>query len=234
MGAGLHPRAAVARREPAARQEPAALQEPAGRRELAAGAAVASSHRADPARKDPGRADPSPLAFRPAGPASAAGRAGRRVVEPGARSAAGIGVPESVRRSPSLRSSGPRSPAPGSSDRRFRGHRWLGSRRPRFQATEGACAGGPADGHRAAAALPRGASAGGHNRHPRHRPVRSDPRRCPAGRRGDRPGVFAWARHRHRGPGRCRHVPPGTSWTLLSSRAAGQALPHECRSGEIP
>ena len=46
--------------------------------------------------------------------------------------------------------------------------------------------------------------------------------------------VAAGAGHRHRGPGRRRHVPPGTSWTVLSSRAAGHALPHECRSGEIP
>jgi len=41
-------------------------------------------------------------------------------------------------------------------------------------------------------------------------------------------------RTRH-GRGRCRHVPPNTSWTLVSSRAAGHLpLPLECRSAEIP
>ncbi len=55
-------------------------------------------------------------------------------------------------------------------------------------------------------------------------PARSGPRRPPAGRRGGHPGVFAWACRRHRGPGRCRHVPPGTSWTCCP--AAPQDLPY--------
>ena len=57
------------------------------------------------------------------------------------------------------------------------------------------------------------AGATGRTHRLRHRPAHPDPGRRSAGRRGDRPGVFAWAGHRHRGPGRCRHVPPGTSWT---------------------
>jgi len=159
------------------------------------------------------------------GPASAGGTGGRRAAEPGGRSAAGTGGRAPVRR----------TPAPRSWDHRPV-RRSAGSRRPGSRGAAGsasaavASANGPAAGRPAGAAGPRVASAAGRSR---RRPGPA-PRRRPAGRRGDRPGVFAWVGHRHRGPGRYHRVPPGTSWTVWSSRAAGHALPDECRSGEIP
>ena len=72
----------------------------------------------------------------------------------------------------------------------------------------------------------------------RHRP----PRRPGSRRRTDRgqgrnrgDPARAWEDRTRHGRGRCRHVPPVTSWTLVSSRAAGQLpLRLECRSPEIP
>ena len=193
------------------------------RRAPAVGAVAASCFRADPGPgAAPDRADPMVPAFRSRGLAPAGGTDGRRATAPGARSAAGTGARASARRSPRPRASARRSPSPRSSGRRSRGpwswerrcpaRGWVRSRRPglREAARSGpaaaACANGPAG-----AAFPRGVAAVGRTRR-RRRTARPGPRRRPAGRRGDHPGVFAWAGHRHRGPGRCRHVPPGTSW----------------------
>jgi hypothetical protein len=221
----------------------------------AAGAAAPSCRPAGPGPEDPGfvpgRADPRFRAFPPQRP-PAAGRGDRRAEEPGARSAAGTGGQASARRSARPRSPARRSWAHGSWARRSPVRRSWGrcpachsagrGRRDcraaaRSVPAAGACVTGPAGGNPAVPALPRGAASAGRTRRTRCRsghPGRWGPRRRLAGRRGDRPGVYAWAGQRHRGPGRYRHVPPGTSWTLVSSRAAGHALPHECRSGEIP
>ncbi len=126
------------------------------------------------------------------------------------------------------RSWGRRSWGRRSWGRRSWGHRSAGSRQPGWPTAAGsgpagACASGPARGIPAGAAFRPVAAVAARTRRRRH-PARSGPRRRPAGRRGGHPGVFAWACRRHRGPGRCRHVPPGTSWTLLSSRAAGTCL----------
>jgi hypothetical protein len=207
----------------------AAGRRAAGRRAPAAAADAPSCRRADPGPgAAPDRADPMVPAFHPPGLAPAGGTGDRRAAEPGARSAADTGARASVRHSPGLRSPNPRSSGPRSRGLRSRGRRCPArrsarSRRPGFpEAGNGpaaaAAANGRAGGGPAGTALPRGAAAAGRTRR-RHRPARSGSRGRPAGRRGGRPGVFAWAGHRHRGPGRCRHVPPGTSWTLLSSAA---------------
>ena len=126
-----------------------------------------------------------------------------------------------VRRPPVHRAR--RSRGPRSSARRYPARGSARSRRPGFRqaARSGpaaaACANGPAG-----AAFPRGVAAAGRTR--RRRPARSGPRRRPADRGGGHPGVFAWAGHRHRGPGRCRHVPPGTSWAGYP--AAPQDMPY--------
>jgi hypothetical protein len=198
-------------------------------------------------------------ALRPRHQAPGGGTGGRRAGGPGARSAGGTAGQASARRSPSLRSpslrspslrspslrspslrsSGPRSPDPRLPGDRNQVHRSAGKGRPDSRAAArsgpvaGACASGPVDLGLTEAASPRGAAAAGHTRPRRHRPARSDPRRRRPGTRGVHPGVFAWASRRHRGPGRCRHVPPGTSRAGQPSPAAGHALPHECRSGEI-
>jgi translation initiation factor IF-2 len=211
---------------------------PAADRPEPAAATVASSWgRADPGPgATPDRADPKVPAPCLQAPAPAAGTAGLRAAAPAVRSAAGTDAQASVRRSPN-----PRSQAPRSSGRRCPAYQSGHSRRPGYLAAArsdppaaGATATGLAGAGLAGAASLRGASAIGRTRLRRHCPARSGPRRHRGGRRGDRPGVFAWAGHRHRGRGRYRHVPPGSSWTLVSSRAAGQALPDECRSEEVP
>jgi hypothetical protein len=205
----------------------------AERRTPVAGA-DASWRRADPGPEvAPDRADPMGLVLRPPGRppgrAPASGTGGRHAAVPGARSAAGTAGQASARRSPDPRSSGPRSRGPRSwgrcPARRSAGSRQRGSPAVAGSApAAGACASGPAGGGPAGAAFLRGAAAAGRTRRRRHRPARSGPRRCPPGRRGVHPGVFAWASHRHRGPGRCRHVPPGTSWA--GHPAAPQDMPY--------
>ena len=216
------------------RRHAAADPKPAGR-EPAVGAA-APSRRADPGPKAvPDQAGPSRLAVRPRGPAPGDGTGDRSAEAPGARSVAGAGGQAWVRRSPSSRSRGPRSWG-----RRCLLRHSAGRRRPGWvwaaesAQAAGACAHGPAGRSRAGAAYPRVAEAAGRTRRLRPHPARSGLGCRPAGRRGDRPGAFAWAGHRRCGPGRRRRVPPGTSWTVLSSRAAGIPYPEECRSGEIP
>jgi hypothetical protein len=186
MRAGLHRRAAAGRREP--------------------GTGVPIRRRADPGRgtaRD--QADPTVLASRPRDRAPAGGTGDRRAEEPGVRSAAGGGG-----RASALRPRAPRSSAPCSRGRRCRARPPGGSRRPGSPAAEGSV---PASAHasgRAGTAGPRVAAAAGRTRRRRRHPARSGPRRRSAGRRGVRPGVFACAGRSHRGPGRCRHVPPGT------------------------
>jgi hypothetical protein len=111
---------------------------------------------------------------------------------------------------------------------------WARSRRPGSPVAGGSGPAGVRVGGPAGATGLRVAAAAGRTRRRRRSP-RSIPRRCPTGRRGVRPGVFACAGRSHRGPGRCRHVPPGIPpGPCCPARAAGHALSHECRSGEIP
>jgi hypothetical protein len=173
-------------------------------------------------------------ASRPRAPAPASGTDDRRAAEPGARSAAGSGGRASAPRSSAPRSSAPRSGGsrsqgsrsqgsrssdrrsspPGSWGRRRRVRRCrarprAGSRRPGCPVAEGSGPAGVRVRGSAGATVLRVAAAAGRTRR-RRRSSRSVPRRPPAGRRGVRPGVFACAGRSHRGPGRCRHVPPGT------------------------
>jgi hypothetical protein len=205
--------------------------------------ADASWRRADPdLRAVPDRADPMFPASRPGRRAPGNGTGGtddRRAAGPGAHSATCTAGRASARRSPNPRSSGPRSRGPRSWARRCRPCRSAGRDRRGSRAAArsgpaaGAYASGPAGGSRAGAAYRRGAATTGRTRR-RHRPAHSRLPRPPPGRRGVHPGVFAWAGHRHRGPGRCRHVPPGTSWAGYPAAPQDMPLPDECRSGEIP
>ena len=201
----------------------------AGRPEPGAGAAAPSRRAVPDWRAGLDQADPRCRACRLRRPGPAGDMGDRRAAAPGARSAAGTGGRPWARHSANRRS--PRCPVRCSARSPVHSRRpgWAGA--ARSVPAAGAGVSGPAAG----AAFPQVAAAAGRTHRRQHRPslgpVHS---RRPAGRRGDRPGVYAWAGRRHRGPGRCRHVPPGTSWTVLPSRAAGHAVPHECRSGEIP
>ena len=145
-----------------------------------------------------------------------------------------------------------------SAQRRLRGRR-PGGQRPGGQRPGGQRPGetglaGPGAGVRAGGAVAAGAASrpGGaaiaRNRLPRRLPVGlTRPHRPPRRRLGSRhrtdrvqghshgDPARAWGYRTRHGRGRCRHVPPDTSWTLVSSRAAGHlSLPLECRSPEIP
>jgi hypothetical protein len=198
-------------------------REVAGRRELGAGAGAPTRRRAGPGRRGlapvQDQADPTVRVSRPRDPAPAGGTGDRRAAEPGARSTAGSGGRASAprprgsrssgRRSSGRRSSGRRSWPPGSRVRRCPARRWAGSRRPDSREAAGSVPAGVRVSGPAGAASLRVAVAAGRTR-PRRHPARSGPGLRLAGRRGVRPGVFARAGRSHRGPGRCRHVPPGT------------------------
>ncbi len=194
-----------------------------------------SRRRADPGPPDalaPGQDQTYPGFPRPAR-VPEGGTADRSQGERGARSAASTGAPARVRRSLGLprvrRSPGPRvrripdrppvrrsqglhRPGRPWGPCRWRDHRAAGSG-PAGEGPDGPAAGAAAGTRQAVAATdrsnrPRPLA----TRSPRRRRSARSPRHV-AGRRGVHPACAAWADHTHRGPDRCRHVPPGTSWT---------------------
>jgi hypothetical protein len=225
MRAGLHRRAAAGRREPGTgvptrrradpgrgtaqdQADPTALaSRPRGRAPAGGtGDRRVEEPGARSAAGGGGRASaPRPRTPRSSAPRSSAPRSsGRRSWPPGSW-VPGSWVPGSWVPRPRV----PGSWVPRPRVRRCRARPSEGSRRPGSPEAEGSV---PASAHvsgRAGAGGPRVAAAAGRTRR-RRRPARSGPRRRSAGRRGVRPGVFACGGRSHRGPGRCRHVPPGT------------------------
>ncbi len=202
-------------------------------------------HRARPHAEHP-RAPRSRAARRSAVRRAVSGRAARRC--PGirrggrplllARRAAPCWA---ARRYPACRRLASRCPG----CRRGRGFR--SAARPEGNAPAGPAGAIPADASAAAGAASRPVvSAAARSRRPRRRaggltrphppPRPGNPRPGDRARDHSRGGrARAWADRMRHGQGQCRHVPPHTSRTSVSSRAAGHsALSLECRSTEIP
>ena len=128
-----------------------------------------------------------------------------------------------------------------------RGRGFRSAARPEGNGPAGPAGGVPADASAAAEAASRPVvSAVARSRRPRrraggltrphHPPRPGNPRPGDRARGHSRGGrARAWADRMRHGLGQCRHVPPHTSRTSVSSRAAGHsALSLECRSTEIP